>query len=60
MYLDTSRIQFVVNERTENGNFWVYEGTDLRNITQLIDANSTAVVGAPYEVPVGSKMIVVF
>jgi hypothetical protein len=49
-----------VNERTENGNFWVYEGTDLRNITQLIDANSTAVVGAPYEVPVGSKMIVVF
>jgi hypothetical protein len=59
-YLDTSKIQFFIDERTSDGKFWLYQGTDLRNTTALIENNSEAVIGAPYEVPVGDKMIVVF
>jgi hypothetical protein len=59
-YLDTSKISIWIDHRTVKGSFYVYEGTDRHNSTAVIESNLTAVAGAPYSVPVGSKLIVVF
>ena len=42
------------------GSFYLYEGTDRHNATAVIEGNQTAVAGAPYNIPVGSKYIIVF
>ena len=38
---------------------YIYSGTDRSNLTTLIEANSTAVVGAPYKVKLSDGAVIV-
>ena len=39
---------------------YIYLGTGLNNATAFIESNETAVLGAPFKVPISSTLIVVF
>lgn len=38
---------------------YIYDGTDRGNATTVIEANSTAVLGAPFRVPISTKLMLV-
>ena len=55
-----STIDIWIN-RTNRGEYWIYEGSDRHNVTTVVANNASAYErDAPYRVPVNSGAIVVF
>ena len=46
-------------EKLENAQAFIYQGSDRHNVTAFIEANQTASLGAPFRVPISTKLIVV-
>lgn len=46
-------------EKLENAVAYIYHGTDRHNATTFIENNQTAVYGAPFRIPISTKLIVV-
>jgi len=59
-YQETAQIAIYIN-RTHNGEFWIYEGSDRHDVKFVVPNNASAVArDTPYLVPVNSGAIVVF
>ena len=51
---DTDAYIEVGFELLDNAEVYIFDGTGRNNVTEFIQANSTAVVGAPYRAPISS------
>lgn len=56
-FKDESMIYIYLDSST-TANMFVYAGTDRRNVTLIIEGNSSAPIGAPIRVPISSGAIV--
>ena len=57
-YMDGAILEITVNS-LNSSSLYIYEGTDRHNASALVEANATAVVGAPYHLPASSKAVLV-
>ena len=60
LYAADSTIDIWIN-RTNRGEYWIYEGSDRHNVTGVVANNASALTrNTPYRVPVNKGAVVVF